>query len=576
VSDEAEIEAPVPPSRERRGSVLDVVSELLADFDDREAVLEIVRRLVAENEEMMRRLARVASRFKKSEKVGKAQLVLFLDALQRGEGEPEVDGDDSDAPDEVELADEQLRQASGADALAKDDEPAKDDELAGLKTRPRRQPASKLPDTSHLERVENVIAVPADQRACPKCGRERVCIGHDTTCVIDYIPAQAVVREDKREKLACPPCDGVHVRAPLGDKPVPGGKLGLRLVIQVLVDKYADGLPLHRQRERFRRLGIDLSVSTLADQVTWCTDLLRPVWRAALAEIIASEVMHLDGTGLPVLDPGRGKTRLGTLWGYVGVNANEAIAAYLYASTGKKVGQRSGEMGPEDVLSLREGYVVADAASSFDKSFLREALIECGCNMHGRRYFVKALDSGDQRAALPIAAYRKLYEIDAEVRDKPPDERLAARRARSKPIFDELRNWCHVRKKYEPPSSKLGKALQYFTNHEAALGRFLEDGRVPIDNGIVERLHIRAALTRKNFLFAGSDNGGERAAIAYTILGSCRLAGVDPIEYLADVLPKLRGRVRIMDLPALLPSRWAARRAAATVAPPAAAPPAAG
>jgi len=118
-----------------------------------------------------------------------------------------------------------------------------------------------------------------------------------------------------------------------------------------------------------------------------------------------------------------------------------------------------------------------------------------------------------------------------------------------------------VRKKHEPPSSNFGKALQYFTNHKVALGRFLDYGFVPLDNGIVERLHVRAALTRKNFHFAGSDAGGERAAIAYTVFGSCRLAGVDPIEYLADVLPRLTRKIRLLDLPALLPSRWAAARA---------------
>ncbi|HET9992727.1 MAG TPA: transposase [Kofleriaceae bacterium] len=185
-------------------------------------------------------------------------------------------------------------------------------------------------------------------------------------------------------------------------------------------------------------------------------------------------------------------------------------------------------------------------------------MVECGCAMHARRYFVKALDAGDQRAALAIAAYRKLYQVEDEIRDLDPDAKLAERRARSKPVFDELVAWCEVRKKHEPPSSKLGKALQYFTNHKIALGRSLDYGFVPLDNGIVERLHVRAALTRKNFLFAGSDSGGERAAIAFTIFGSCRLAGVDPIVYLADVLPKLTRRVRLLDLPALLPSRWAA------------------
>jgi transposase len=346
------------------------------------------------------------------------------------------------------------------------------------------------------------------------------------------------------------------------------GKLGLALVAQLLVDKYVDGLPLHRQRERYQRLGLDLAVSTLADQVKWCTDLLRPLWRAALAEVIAARVMHLDATGLPVLDGNApGGKRIGALWGYVGVNAADTIAAYLYCSTGKKTAQRPNELGPEDMLSLRDGLTVADASNAFDASFLRAELVECGCNRHARRYFVKALDAGDQRAALPIAAYRKLYKIENELRDLSADDRLVERRTQSKPVFDELASWCHVRKKHEPPSSNLGKALQYFTNHQVALGRFLDYGFLPPDNGIVERLHVRAALTRKNFLFAGADSGGERTAIAYTILGSCRLANVDPIEYLADVLPTLTRKIRLLDLPSLLPSRWAAARAPAASPP---------
>src|SRR6185295_17622329 len=199
------------------------------------------------------------------------------------------------------------------------------------------------------------------------------------TEVIELIPAEVIVRRDLREKLACTPCEGEVVRAPVGDKVVPNGKLGLRLVAQLLVDKYIDGLPLHRQRERLQRLGLDLAVSTLADQVKWCTDLLRPLWRAAVADVIAARVMHLDGTGLPVLDANvPGGKRLGALWGYVGVNANEVVAAYHYVSTLKKTGQRANELGPEDMLALRKGLVVADASNMFDASFQRADLVECG------------------------------------------------------------------------------------------------------------------------------------------------------------------------------------------------------
>lgn len=552
----------LPSGGERRGAVLDVVGALRAD-NNWDAVLAIVRTLVTENADLARRLARIGARFKTSEKVGKAQLVLFMDALQRGEGEPETEDDAATGPDELEDADGALRTAAGID------DQGADDDLGKVRTRPPRQPANRAAAPAHLRRVDNPLLVPAAQRACPTCGAERTCFGHDVTEVIELIPAEVIVRRDLREKLTCRPCDGELVRGPVGDKVVASGKLGLALVAQLLIDKYVDGLPLHRQRERFRRLGLDLAISTLADQVKWCTDLLRPLWRAALAEVIAARVMHLDGTGLPVLDPeAKGGKKLGALWGYVGVNADTIVAAYLYVSTGKATGQQAGELGPQDMLGLRDGPTVADASGLFDASFLRKELIECGCNMHARRYFVKALDAGDKRAALPLAAYKKLYEIERGIRERDlsPEDTLAERRNQSQSVWDALAAWCAVHKKHEPPSSTLGVALRYFTNHQVALARFLEYGYVPMDNGVVERLHVRTALTRKNFLFAGSDAGGERAAIAFTILGSCRLAGVDPIAYLTDVLPKLTRRFRVMDLPALLPARWAAARAAAAAA----------
>ncbi len=544
------------PASELRGSVLDVV-RTLRDENDWDAVLAIVSKLVAENADMSRRLAQVKRSFKTSEKIGRAQLVLFVDALARGEGEPESDDADSDGPDDLDEADAKLRTASGID------DKKDGDEITTRKTRPPRQPANRTPAPESARRVDNPLLVPPAQRPCPRCGAERTCIGHDITEVIELIPAEVIVRRDVREKLACKACEAEVVRAPTGDKVVASGKIGLGLAATLLVEKYVDGLPLHRQRERLARLGLDIAVSTLTDQIKWSTDLLRPLWRAALAECIAARVMHLDGTGIMVLDGTRADhKKIGALWGYVGVNAGEVIAAYLYTSTGKATAQRPGELGPQDMLDLREGPTVADASGLFDASFAKDKLIECGCNMHARRYFVKALDAGDKRAALPLAAYKKLYEIERELHEKglDPDTVLAQRREQSKPLWDELVSWCTVNKKHEPPSSRLGIALRYFTNHQVALARFLDYGYVPMDNGLVERLHVRTALTRKNYLFAGSDAGAERAAIAYTILGSCRLAGVDPLEYLRDVLPRMTRKIRVIDLPELLPHRWKQRR----------------
>jgi len=551
---------------ERRGEVLEVARGLLDDGRSDDLLL-LVAKLVEQNEdlttrvalattradaattraaELQRQLDRQLARYKKNETFSKAQLVLLLDAIARGEAGDVPAGDDDPRPG----ANERLRDTSG---LAEDDEP---------KTKqPRERPSRRRPAPPHLPRIPNPLLVPAAERPCPRCGAERTCIGHETTEVIDLIPAQAIVRLDTREKLACTQCEAELVRAPLGDKVVPGGKLGDALVIDLFVGKYDDGLPLHRQKQRFARLGLDLAVSTLCDQIMWMADLLRPVWRAAIAACIASKVMHLDATGLPVLDHGApGGKRIGALWGYVG----DGVAAYIFASTGKAEGQTEGEMGPEDILALREGFTVADASNVFDASFLNNPkLIECGCNMHARRYFVKALDAGDKRAALPIAAYKKLYEIEDEIRLHDLDEKLVVRQTQSKPVFEALVAWAKVHQPYEPPTSKLGEAIRYLLNHRVPLGRFLEYGLVPMDNGAVERLHVRAALTRKNYLFAGSDAGGERAAIAYTILGCCRIAGVNPTEYLHDVVPLLARRIQLIKLPELLPAAWKARRAVA-------------
>jgi transposase len=536
-------------SKQRRGPVLDVLKELLAEGRN-EAVVELVEKLVARNSELEQRLTEIGARRKKNEGISRSQLLLFLDALATAAKS------ESGTDEERDEANRKLRSAAGVD-----EEAQRDAETQETKE-PRRQPPLRQAPPAHLRRIDNPLSVPAAERACPRCGAERKCIGHDVTEVIELIPAEVVVRRDCREKLACSSCEGELVRAPPGDKVVAGGKLGSRLVAQLVVDKYWDGLPLHRQKGRFERMGLAISVSTLADQVTWSTDLLRPLWRGAIASVLTANVMHLDGTSLPVVDrEAPGGKRIGTLWGYVG---DRETALYLYASTGKKEGQRKGEIGPEDMLKLRSGYTVADAATIFDSSFKREGITECGCNMHARRYFVKALDAGDTRAALPLAAYKKLYKIEDETKTVAPEVRQAERQTRSKPVFDELVAWAKVHQPHEPPASAMGVALRYLTNHHLALARFLEDGVIPIDNGVVERLHVRAALTRKNFLFAGSDAGGERAAIAYTILGCCQLAGVDPVEYLADVLPHLSRRVRLRDLPALLPASWKAAREAAS------------
>lgn len=540
-----------------RAKVLDDLQSLLQERRD-EVVIQLVEKLILRNAELEEKLALFnARRGTKNEGISTDQLQLFLNAMGLN---PDV---------LLREADASLLDASKNDEAK--DEPGKgedESEKGGKlpnKNRPPKQPPVRRPPPAHLRRVPNPISVPESERACPCCNGERVCIGHETTEVVDLIPAEVIVRQDIREKLSCPRCQGELVRAPMGDKVVTGGAYGARLVGHLIVGKYDDSLPLYRQGQQLERLGLKMSSSTMGDQITWGTDLLRPLWRYSVERVLTARVMHLDGTSLPVLDQQHSKgIRLGALWGYVG---DEDLAVYLYTSTAKKNGQLPGELGPEDMLMRRSGFTVADASNSFDRAFSRQGIIEVGCNMHGRRGFIEALDAKDLRAAIPIAAYKKLYDIEERIRGDSESNKLALRQREAKPIFYELIEWCEKYKLVEPPKSPLGQAVGYIVRQQRALTRYLEHGFLPIDNGIVERLHRRVGVGRRNYLFAGSDAGAERAAIAYSILGTCRLLKIDSVSYLADVLPRLaRDGVVERSVGELMPAAWMARQPAKATA----------
>ena len=520
--------------------MVDVVRELLAGDHD-EDVLAVVEQLVSRNSELELLLAKVREHAKnRSERVSREQLDLFLDKLRAAQA-----GLLAEASEKLE---ETAATHAGREELAK----------------PPKQPAVRRPPPPGARRVDNPLAVPAPERPCPRCGGERTCIGHDTTEVIELVPAEIIVRVDRREVLACKSCEAELVRAPLGDKVVEGGAYGSRLVADLVVKKYWESMPLNRQNEALQRLGLSMPSASMSDQIQWATDLLRPIWRLLMAEVLRATVMHVDGTSLPVRDRDHPNGIVtGALWGYVG---DETSALYLYTSTGKKTGQAAGEIGPEDFLSLRKGPVVADASNIFDVSFARDDLIEVGCNMHARRYFVKALEANDARAAVPLAAFKTLYDVEDAVKSVSAEERLAARTERSRPVYDELVTWCLTYQPTEPPGSLLGAAIRYLLNHRLALMRFLEDGRLPVDNGIVERLHRRPAVGRRNFLFAGSHAGAERAAIAYSVIATCYLVGANPQDYLADVLPRLARGIVLRDVPSMAPAAW--KRAREASAPP--------
>ena len=527
--------SPEKKSEESRGTVMDVLRDVLGDHEASEAVLGIVAKLVSRNEELETLLAKARAGKHTNERVSKEQLDFFLDVLR------------DVAKGDVEKANRALESISEEHGGRAIPEP------------PPKQPPVRKPAAPELPRHENPIPVPASDRPCPVCGAERTCIRHETTEVVEIKPAEVYVRRDTREVLACNACEAEVVRSPMGDKVVVGGAYGPSLVSKLVVGKYDDGMPLYRQGEELERLGLKMPSSSMSDQITWATDLLRPIWRELTLGVLTAHVMHIDGTSLPVLDRDSPKgITTGALWGYVG---DETCAVYLYTSTAKRDGQRPGEVGPGEMLALRTGWVVADASNLFDASFKRDTIVEVGCNMHARRYFTKALDANDARAAVPIAAFRALYDVEHDAREASAEERTAARRARSKPVYDELVKWCETHQPIEPPKSLLGVAIRYLLNNRIALMRYLDDGTLPIDNGIVERLHRRPAVGRRGYLFAGSHAAGERAAIAYSVLATCRLLGINPMTYLADVLPRLaRDAVTQSERAKLAPAAWLASR----------------
>lgn len=527
--------------KELRGAPLAVLATLLDGFERSDEILALVTKLVARNRELELLLGKLRESKGRGERISRAQLDLFL-----------LEAAKQTTAEELAAANAQL-------ASVTEEHRGRPEE-----TKPPKQPALRRKPPERLRRMDNPIKVPEAERPCPACGSERKCVTHETTEVIDLIPAEVIVRLDRREVLACPSCDGQMTRAPTADKVVDGGVYGSRLVADMVVGKYRDGLPLHRQGQIYKRLGLEIPSSSMSDQITWATELLAPIWSHLLSLVVTAKVMHLDGTSLPVRDSDRphGITT-GALWGYVGVNDEQQHAVYLYTSTGKKRGQLQGERGPEEILALRRGPTVADASNLFDASFRRPELVEIGCNMHSRRGFKKALDGGDARAAVPLAAFAALYDVEASVERRDVAALAVARAARSRPVYNQLLAWCEAYKPIEPPASLLGRAIGYVLNHRVALTRFLDDGALPIDNGVVERLHRMPAVTRKNFLFAGSHAAAERAAIAYSILGSCELVDANPVEYLADVLPRLaRGVVIARDIPEMTPAAWQARRRA--------------
>jgi transposase len=411
------------------------------------------------------------------------------------------------------------------------------------KRKPERTRGRK-PFPSSLPREEIVVAVPEGERSCGSCGEPRAVIGYEESEVLEYIPASFVVKRIRREKRACRQCRDAVVCAPAFPKVHERGGYGPGLIAQVLVSKFKDHLPLYRQRQIYKRGGVDLPRSTLGDAVAGSTFLLRPLADRIGDLVRAAPMLQTDDTGLRVLDRDHpSHIKRGALWPYV---------------AGKS---RAGE-GPQGFLADYHGYLQVDGYSGYDALFgERSPRLEVGCWAHARRYHFVALETGDMRAAEPMMLIQRLYRVERQAREENlgPEARRALRLEASAPVLEEIRVWLEKNAAAVSPKSKLGQAIHYTHKRMACLRRYLEDGRLEIDNSRVERLIRLVAVGRKNYLFAGSDAGAERAATAYSLVATCTLHEIDPWAYLRDVLEKIAAGWPNRDLDALLPGPWLQR-----------------
>jgi len=405
------------------------------------------------------------------------------------------------------------------------------DQQTATKRAPRvPKPRREFP--AHLPR-ETQTNAPL-QSCCPDCGSELKHLGEDVSEIIEVEPVRFKVIRVVRPKLACASCDTI-VQAPAPTRPIERGMAGPGLLAHVVVGKYADHLPLYRQAEIYAREGVELPRTLLAQWVGSVSELLTPLTEALRAHVFAADVVHADDTPLPVLAPGLGKTKTGRLWTYVRDErpaAGEIAPAVWFAYSPDRKGEH-----PQRHLADFSGILQADGYAGFTKIYDGGRVLEAACWAHVRRKFVDLHELHESPvAAQALDRIGALYVIEREIRGRLPHERRAVRQERSRPLLDAMKAWLELTLGTLSQKSEAAKAIRYALHRWKALGRYCDDGRIEIDNNAAERALRSVAVGRRNFMFAGSDAGGERAAAMYSLLGSAKLNGHNLEAFVREVL----------------------------------------
>ncbi len=432
------------------------------------------------------------------------------------------------AIEQLELVLEDLEEQLAETAPPPPEQPAPSPEHHTMRRKPVRKP---LPPGLPRETVQHPAPC-----ACPQCGGALRPLGEDVTEVLEYVPGAFHVIRHVRPKLSCRACECI-AQAPAPELPIQRGLAGPGLLAHVLVAKYCDHLPLYRQAEIYARDGIDLDRSTMADWVGQTATLMRPLVDAVGAHVMAAERVHADDTTVPVLDPGRGKTKTGRLWCYVRDDrpfGGEVPPAVLYRYSPDRKGEH-----PRAHLAPFHGILQADGYAGYAGLYDR-GVTEAACWAHVRRKFFDvhaATQSPLAHDALQRIA--GLYAVETTIRGRPPEVRLRVRQAQSAPLFGGLKDWMDQTLARVSGKTDLAKAIRYALARWDALTLVLRDGRACLDNNAAEREMRPMTLGRKNWLFAGSDAGGERAAAIYTLTETAKLNMLDPEDYLRQVLRRI-------------------------------------
>jgi len=413
---------------------------------------------------------------------------------------------------------------------------------AKTEPRPRRQPTAQVLETVS-QRIE------PQEKVCPHCGKAKCEIGCEKSERFEYVPAKIIRHEIVRPKLACPCGEGKVSIAPLPPQVIEQGRAGASLIAHVILSKYDDHLPLYRQQQQFLRLGVNFARQTLCDWVEKGADWLQAIVREMKTELLVGDYLQVDETPVKVMDPEvQGRCAQGYLW-VAGVPGGDVIFEF-HPGRGQEFAR--------ELLGNFKGYLQRDGYSAYGAlTRPQSGVVPVGCWGHARRKFVEAAELESAEAVEVVTELRRLYLIERHARDEclTPEQRLKLREELAAPILAMLRPRLEAMREKHLPQSPLGKAIRYALNEWEPLTRCLQDGRLEVDNNLTENALRPSAVGKKNWLFIGHPEAGWRSAVIYSVIASCRRRGIDPWQYLSDVLHRLPG-MKQSEISSILPARW--------------------